>query len=85
MDREDKQKQLVMDFQNTFTSEGGKRVLADLRKKSTYDVSSISTDKSRPIDVNRLIYDEGQRAVIIYIFRMLGMKLDKEKQEFAKD
>ena len=67
---------------NAFTSEGGKRVLVKLRSLTTYDRSSIRPNE--PIDTNRLIYDEGQRAVIIYIMKQLRKDLHKDKQTEAR-
>jgi hypothetical protein len=82
-DRDREAKQLVIDFKTTFGSESGKRVLAKLRNMSTYDRSSISADKTKKIDIDRLVYDEGQRAVIIYIQKMLGKDPYEEKQKVA--
>lgn len=67
-----------MDFQNTFTSEGGKRVLGRLSEfcnenKPTYvDQNSMGT-----------IYKEGQRSVILHIRYMLNKDPNAVKQEEA--
>lgn len=80
MDREDKQKQLAMDFMNVFGSANGIRVLDRLselcnEKKPTY------------VDNNSLgsAYKEGQRSVILHIRSQLAKDPSKQKQEKAKD
>lgn len=73
MDKE--YKKLVDDYHEIFGTSEGKRILADLRKKSTYDRSSVSGDKRETIDPYRLAYDEGQRAMIIYIIRKINEQL----------
>lgn len=84
-DRDDDIKQLVIDFQATFDTDNGKRVLVKLRSLSTFNRSSVSADRSVTIDINRLLYDEGQRAVILYIDRFLALDPNKKKQVTAKE
>lgn len=76
MDRDDRQKQLVMDFLNAFSSEGGKRVLERI---------SVLCNENEPtyVDNNALgtVYKEGQRSVILHIRKMLAKDPNKEKQE----
>jgi len=74
---------LIIDFGVTFGTENGKRVLAQLRKLTTYNRSSILPNSE--IDVNRLIYDEGQRVVIIYIDNMLAKIPGEKRQLKARD
>lgn len=78
MDREDQAKQLVMDFLNAFTSEGGKRVLERI---------SVLCNETEPtyVDSNALgtAYKEGQRSVILHIRKMLNKDPNKQKQEKA--
>jgi hypothetical protein len=68
-----------MDFLNTFTSEGGKRVLERL---------SDLCNENEPtyVDNNALgtAYKEGQRSVILHINKMLSKDPHKEKQERAR-
>lgn len=78
MTPEDKRKQLVMDYHNTFGSEHGKRVLADLKRLSTIDRPAMSP-KPSPIDTNRLIYDEAQRSLVLYIIKNVETTLDEKK------
>ncbi len=79
MDREDKAKQLIMDAQNTFTSEGGKRVLERL---------SILCNENEPTFVdqnpNGTAYKEGQRSVILHIRKLLAKDPNVVKQEKAR-
>ena len=76
--REEIVEQRANDFLHTFSGPHGERVLDYLKTLSTYEKSSISSNKQNPIDVNRLIYDEGQRAVILCILHWIGLtKLKK--------
>jgi len=70
------EKRLSQDFKETFATPEGERVLAKLRGLSTFSRSGIRLGKE--IDINRLVYDEGQRAVILYIDRQIKKDLGKE-------
>lgn len=85
MNRDELEKQIIQDFKETFNTEHGQRVLARLANMSTLNRSSASPDKGKVIDVNRLIYDEGQRAVLLYINKQLNKDLGKVKQKGALD
>lgn len=85
MNRDEQEKQLIQDFKESFDSDGGKRVLAKLVSLSTFYRSSISSDRNKVIDTNRLIYDEGQRAVLIYIHNQLNKDIGKPKQKGVKN
>lgn len=80
MDREDKQKQLVMDIQGTFGTEEGKRVLANLSGKCREHVATYVSQ-----DTHHTAYFEGMRSVILYIRLMLAKDPHRQKQEKAKD
>lgn len=69
-------RQLVTDYQSVFGSPEGQRILADLRKRCPFLLDSI--DSSRGIDVNRLIYLEGQRSVLLHIYKMLRADPNQE-------
>lgn len=89
-DRDDDVKQLIIDFQSTFDTDNGKRVLAKLRSLTTFHRSNVSAARDQngqllKIDTNRLLYDEGQRMVILYIDRLLGLDPNKKKQNTAKE
>ena len=79
----DKEQRLIQDFHETFDTEQGLRVLDRLESLSTLHRSSVSPDISKPIDVNRLIYDEGQRAVFLYIRRQLNKEIGIKKKKDA--
>jgi hypothetical protein len=69
--------QLVMDYKNTFESEAGKRVLADLINRTTmYNVRLQS-----PIDSYQVVLEEGRRSVIVYILKKLSANLDQRPVE----
>ena len=76
MDREDKQKQQIMDVLGTFGTEEGKRVLGMISKKCREHTATY-------VDGNphATAYYEGMRSVIIYIREWLAKDPSKEKQE----
>jgi len=69
-------KQLVIDYHKVFATPEGKRVLADLRKRCPFLTDSIATHGG--IDVNKLLYFEGQRSVLLQIYRMLHRDPNEE-------
>lgn len=81
MTREEIVRQRNTDFLHSFSGPHGERVFEYLKGLSTYEKSSIPADKRQPIDVNRLIYDEGQRAVILHILHWLNVDITKLKKE----
>ena len=62
-------KQLIIDYRTVFESESGRRVLADLTKRCPLLTDSVRAEHG--IDVNKLIYKEGQRSVMVHIYKML--------------
>jgi hypothetical protein len=64
-------KQLITDYNIVFNSEHGKNVFDDLKKRCPLLTQSINTTNG--IDVNKLLYYEGQRSVFLYIFKMLNI------------
>ena len=52
-------------YQNLFDSEEGKLVLEDLRFRANPSVPSVAEDGI--VDPNRVIYNEGKRAVFFHI------------------
>lgn len=79
MDREDQSKQLIMDFLNTFTSEGGRRVLDRLSKLCNENDPTYVDDNAMGT-----AYKEGQRSVILHIRNMLAKDPNIVKQETAR-
>jgi len=82
MDNEQKQaiqKQLVLDYQTTFDSEYGRRVLDDLQKWSGFN------DRIIPMGVPDVTaFDLGRRDMFLHIKDKLDYKVDKEVQETAE-
>jgi len=74
-------RQLVIDYHTTFNTEGGKRVLSDLRRRCPFLGESINVSKG--VDVNKLLYLEGQRSVLLHIFKMLHRDPNEEVPERA--
>ena len=72
------QEQLLIDYKETFLSSTGKRVLKDLDSKTTFSRCSFSDNK--PIDVNKLIKDEAQRSIFLYILKQIH-RTPVKKQE----
>lgn len=73
--------QKIISYKHAFAGEHGERVLADLRRLSTYDRSAVSAIDNKnpiPIDPLRLAFQEGQRSVIVYILRKLKQDAYKE-------
>ena len=75
-------KQLLIDYRNTFESETGKRVLDDLRKNSSIVTEGIKYRNG--VDVNRLLVQEGEANVIKYIYKMLGRDPNEEAVKRAR-
>lgn len=76
-----KQKQLITDYSVVFNSEHGKNVLDDLKKHCPLLTASINTTAG--IDVNKLLFLEGQRSVFLYIFKMLNVDPYAERSNHA--
>jgi len=78
---DDVQKQLLIDYQMTFGSDHGMRVLEDLQKWSGYD------DRIIPVGIDGLvgaISDLGRRDMFLHIKDKLETRPDKEIQETAE-
>lgn len=52
-------------YYKVFTSEGGKRLLEDLKEQTLYDRNCNITDP------NQLLYLEGKRDLVRYIFTII--------------
>lgn len=83
-DRDDQAKQLIHDYNFVFTSEEGKRVLADLTRLSKFDYSIIPLDQQHRIDPMAVMRSEGQRSVIVHIYTKLNKDPYEVKQKVAK-
>ena len=80
MDRDDKQKQLIIDYQGTFGTEEGKRVLGRISRLCRENEPSF-------VDHNThyTAYNEGKRCIMLHIRKMLGKSPHDEKQLKAKE
>jgi hypothetical protein len=83
-DRENKEKQRIMDFRNAFMSEGGVRVLADLRKKARSDFVVTPLDHNNRVDICQVMLYNGQRSMITYIDSMLEKDPNVSRQKEAR-
>lgn len=75
------QEALVGAYKRCFTTDDGKVVLADLMKKSTFGKTNVTP--SMGIDPNRLIWDEAQRSIILYIVGKVEAKMEAVKPTHA--
>ena len=77
-----KKKQLITEYSLTFNSEAGKNVLADLRKKCLLvDRSLLQCNPT--LEPAMTAYLEGERAVLLYIFKMLKIDPYAERSSHA--
>lgn len=84
MTRDEEHNRLILDFQKTFDTDSGKRVLEALRKRARMDVSVIPLDHNGHIDIYQVMRNEGQKAMMIHIDYMLTKSINKERQEEAR-
>ena len=75
MDREDKTKQLIRDFQGAFDTPEGKRVLENLSKECLENQPTFVTNNQYGT-----AFHEGKRNVILYIRAILGQEPNNERQ-----
>jgi len=73
--QEQKEYQLLMDFQQTFGSEQGKRVLEKLSKFCLEKQSCYTSNNS-----HETAFNEGARSVILYIRRNIERKIETESE-----
>jgi hypothetical protein len=71
-DRDDEKKQLIADYHNAFCSEGGKRVLANLKSVAHYNGAYfphafVAPNVVGPTDIYEVCREEGKRAMIVHI------------------
>lgn len=81
---DDEAKQLIKDYKETFSTEGDKRVLADLKRLAKINMSIIPYDLQRRIDPMAVMRNEGQRSVIVHIYTKLNKDPYEERQKIAK-
>lgn len=74
------EKQTIIDFQQTFGTEAGKRVVSHLRSYSKIDGYLNLMRNATPIQV---AFAEGQRSMMMHIYTKLGKDPYEVKQEKA--
>lgn len=79
-DRDDKARQLIIDYRETFGSEHGKRVLEHLAENGYERKATYSGEET-----HRAAYREGMRCVILHIRAQLAKNPHEPKQEKAKE
>ena len=79
-DRKDKMKQLIMDYQGTFGTAEGKRVLEDLSGRGHQNTATYVVG-----DTHHSAYQEGMRCVILHIRAMIAKNPNEDRQEQAKE
>lgn len=81
--REVDTEQLIRDYKYTFGSPDSKRVVENLKKLANYDLVLVPTDNNGRIDSHQVMFNEGQRSVIVHILRKIKVDLGKPKQTEA--
>jgi hypothetical protein len=84
MDKNDEQKQLLIDYKGCFATEAGMRVLADLAKLANLDHSVKRLDNQGRLDPFAMMRDEGQRSVVRHIYSKVNKDPYQPKQKKAK-
>jgi hypothetical protein len=79
----DEERQLIIDYKETFDNDRGKRVLADLRRIFQFDLSVVPRGDDGHIDIYEVMRNEGRRSVIIHILKKTEKDFDEKKQESA--
>ena len=79
MNEDDKARQLVIDYKQTFGTRYGKRVLEHLKLMANFNVAVVPNDHNGKIDALEIMRQEGMRSVIIGIETMLNTDPSEEK------
>jgi hypothetical protein len=64
-------KEMKQDYVDVFSSEKGKKVLEDLKRKCFFDKPTFSPDGMK------MAFNEGKRAVVLHIMAMMTVNLDE--------
>jgi len=81
--REEAVEQLTRDYKYTFGSPDSERVVKDLKGLANYDLVLVPLDNNGRIDSHQVMFNEGQRSVIVHILRKIKVDLGKPKQTEA--
>jgi hypothetical protein len=75
---------LAKDYEATFTTEPGLRVLADLHGQAFMERPLFELNGAAPVDALRLLANEGRRSLVLYIrTRIAQARPDKTPQKTA--
>lgn len=77
------QEQLRTAYRTVFATHDGKIVLEDLKRFTTYRKSSWQGQTSTELNVNKLIIDEAQRTLLLYILDKIKPIENKPTQRNA--
>lgn len=77
------EKQKIIDYQQTFTPEAGKRVLDDLKKRSKVLLAIVPMGNDGKLDLGMLAYQSGQRSLLVHIYAQLRKDPYEVKQTRA--
>ena len=75
------EKQLIIDYLQTFEPEAGQRVLDNLKKLSKVLLSTVPMGNDGKLDPYMMAYQNGQRSVLVHIYA----KLRKDPYEVKQD
>lgn len=76
------EKQKIIDYQQTFEPEAGKRVLADLRGLSKID-GYLNLTHNKDITAIQVAFAEGQRSFMMHIYSQIGKDPYEVRQKRA--
>lgn len=65
------EKQLIIDYQQTYGTEAGKRCLDDIKRLSKVLFSTVPLDNVGRLDQGMMTYQNGQRSVLVHIYSQL--------------
>ena len=77
------EKQTIIDYQQTFGTEAGKRVLDDIKKLSKVLFAIVPYDNNGRLDLGAMAYKDGQRSVLVHIYAKLRKDPYEVKQSKA--
>lgn len=76
---DERQKQLIIDYQYVFESDAGRRVAADLEENFDPPTVKLSIGNS-----DETAFWLGQRSVVLYIAGQIKENLNRQRQEVAE-
>jgi len=83
MKKDKDEKQLIIDYNQTFEPPAGKRVLDDIKRLSRVLFAIVPLDNTGRLDKDMMIYQNGQRSVLVHIYAQLKKDPYEVKQTKA--